>query len=394
MTAPASAPADTASRAPTGRLPVALLFCVFGIAQGAWAARIPWVQDSLGLSAGELGLALLGPAAGAIVAMPLIGHLVGRYGSRTVAIAGILGLGISVALPAYAPSLPALLATLVLFGATGGALDIAVNANGVEVEQRHGAPIMSSLHGMWSVGGLIGSATAGLVAHAGIPATTHLAVVGVLTTIVGLAIALRMRAADVHPAERGPTFALPSRAILLVAVVGFCALFTEAAIGDWGAVFLTDARGTDEGIAATAYSAFSICMAIGRLAGDRMVARFGPVRLVRVAASVGVAGLLAAVVLPHPAAALAGFGLLGLGIATVVPLTFSAAGNRGEREGPGRAGVSIAAVATVSYLGWLSGPSSIGGIAELTNLPVALTVAAGLLAVVAVLAHALDPERH
>jgi MFS family permease len=385
---------EQAVREPTGRVAVALMFGIFGFAQGAWAARIPWIQDSLGLSAGWLGLALLGPATGAILAMPLIGNLVGRYGSKPVAVAGILGVGVSVALPALAPNLLTLIATLVLFGATGGALDIAVNANGVEVEQRHGAPIMSSLHGMWSVGGLIGSASAGVVAHARIPATAHLAVVGVVTVVVGLAIAVRLRPARLDPLERGPTFALPSRAVLLVAVVGFCALFTEAAIGDWGAVFLADARGTSEAVAATAYSAFSICMAIGRLAGDRMVARFGPVRLVRVAASVGVAGLLAAVVVPTPAAALAGFGLLGLGIATVVPLTFSAAGNRGEREGPGRAGVSIAAVATVSYLGWLAGPSAMGGIAELTNLPVALGVAAALLAVVALLARALDPGRH
>jgi MFS family permease len=370
----------------TGRLAVAVLFGIFGTAQGSWAARIPWVQDSLGLSAGGLGIALLGPAAGAIVAMPLIGHLVGRFGSRPVAVGGVLGLGISVALPAYSPNLGALLAALILFGATGGALDIAVNANGVEVEQRHGAPIMSGLHGMWSVGGLVGSASAGVVAHAGIPATTHLAVVGVATAVAGVGVALRMRTAPA-PATRGPMFALPDRSVLLIATVGFCALFAEAAIGDWGAVFLTDARGTSEGLAATAYSAFSICMAIGRLAGDRMVARFGPSRLVRVAASVGVVGLLGAVIVPHPAAALAGFGLLGLGIATVVPLTFSAAGTRGDQPG-----VSIAAVATVSYVGWLAGPSTVGGIAEVTTLPLALTVAALLLAVVAYFARALDPD--
>jgi MFS family permease len=131
-------------------------------------------------------------------------------------------------------------------------------------------------------------------------------------------------------------------------------------------------------------------MAIGRLFGDRMVARFGPTRLVRVAAIVGVVGLLVAITVPHPAAALGGFGLLGLGIATVVPLTFSAAGARGEREGPGRAGTSIAAVATVSYVGWLAGPSVIGGVAEVSTLPIALGVAAVLLAFVAVFARALD----
>lgn len=373
----------TATR--TGRLAVALLFAVFGTAQGSWAARIPWVQDRLGLSAGALGLALLGPAAGAILAMPLVGHLVSRVGSRTMAIAGVIGLGVSVTLPAYSPNLGALLASLVLFGATGGALDIAVNANGVEVEQRHGAPIMSGLHGMWSVGGLVGSATAGVIAHAGIPATTHLAVVGVAVAVVGAGIAGRMRPAD-RPAQRGPTFALPGRGVLLIALVGFCALFVEAAIGDWGAVFLTDARGTSEAVAATAYSAFSIAMAAGRLAGDTMVARFGAAELVRVAAGIGVGGLLIAVAVPHPAAALAGFALLGLGIATVVPLTFSAAGTHGDQPG-----VSIAAVATVSYVGWLAGPSVVGGVAELTSLPVALCLAAALLAMVAGFARALAP---
>ena len=383
---------DVGPRAPTGRLAAAALFTVFGVAQGSWAGRIPWVQDNLDLSAGALGLALLGPAAGALLFMPIVGQLVHRFGVRAIAVTGVLGVGVAVALPAYAPSLWALLGALVLLGAAGGILDIAVNAYGVDVERRYGRPIMSGLHGMWSVGGLIGSAGAGFVAHAGIPATTHLAVVGAAVAVIGAAIAMRMRATAVT-ADRGPTFALPSRSVLLIAVVGFCALFTEAAIGDWGAVFLTDVRDSGPGLAATAYSAFSICMAIGRLAGDRMVARFGPSGLVRVAATVGVAGLLVAVIVPHPAAALAGFGLLGLGIATVVPLTFSAAGNRGEDSGQGQAATSIAAVATVSYLGWLAGPSAVGGIAQVTSLPVALAVAAALLAVVAVLAKSLDPRR-
>jgi MFS family permease len=391
QTAVAPAP-RTGGRSPGGRLAAAALFTVFGAAQGSWAGRIPWVQDSLDLSAGALGLALLGPAAGALLLMPVVGQLVHRFGVRAVAVTGVLGVGVAVALPAFAPNVWLLLATLVLLGAAGGVLDIAVNAYGVDVERRYGRPIMSGLHGMWSVGGLIGSALAGLVAHAGIPATTHLLVVGGVTAAIGGTVAMRMRATAV-PTDRGPTFALPSRSVLLIAMVGFCALFTEAAIGDWGAVFLAEVRDTGPGLAAAAYSAFSICMAVGRLTGDRLVARFGPSGLVRVAATVGVAGLVIAVVVPHPAAALAGFGLLGLGIATVVPLTFSAAGNRGEDGGHGRAASSIAAVATVSYLGWLAGPSVVGGIAQLTTLPIALSVAAGLLAVVALLARSLDSRR-
>lgn len=384
------APTETRP-ARTPRLVAASLFGVFGIAQGSWAGRIPWVQQNLDLSAGELGIALLGPAAGAIVLMPIVGSLARRFGNRAVALAGVVGVGLAVALPAYSPGLIVLLGTLVLLGAAGGALDIAINAHGVEVERYHGAPIMSGLHGMWSVGGLIGSAAAGAVAHAGIPATTHLAVVGAVVALTGAAVAWQIRPTQAPAAAApAPTFALPTRGVLVIAVVGFCALFVEAAIGDWGAVFLTEARGTDAGVAATAYSAFSVCMAIGRLLGDRMVARFGAVRLVRVAAGTGTVGLVVAAAVPHPAAALAGFGLLGLGIATVVPLTFSAAGNHGTDS---HAASAIAAVATVSYLGWLAGPSAIGGITEVTSLPVALGVAAVVLAMVAVLAGALAPKR-
>ena len=370
------------------------MFGLFGTAAGSWAGRIPWVQHALDLSPGALGVALLAPAIGAILALPFAGYLGSRFGSRPMAAGGVTALGISIALPALAPNLAVLCLALAFWGAAGATLDVAVNAAGVEVERRAGRSLMSGLHGMWSVGGLVGAAFAGLVAGAGIGAPAHLAVIGLITVALGLAVAAWMVPGPAS-GQRTPTFALPSRGIVLIGVIGFCALFAEGAIADWSGVFLVNSRSTTEAVAATGYAVFSICMAAGRFGGDAAVTRFGAVKVVAVSATAGAIGLTVALAVPSVVAAWLGFGVCGLGMATIVPLAFSAAGHHGgggtpaERET--RAASSIAAVATMSYVGWLAGPPIIGGVASATSLPLALGVAAALIGVIAVLGRALRP---
>ncbi|MEU6707421.1 MFS transporter [Streptomyces wuyuanensis] len=346
------------------RYAVAAVFCVHGAVTGSFATRIPWIQDHAGVGAGQLGLALAFPAIGASLAMPLAGAVSHRYGART-ALRGLLALWtLSLALPALSPNVYALCATLFVYGATAGMSDVAMNALGVEVENRMDRSIMSGLHGMWSVGALLGSAAGTVAAHLGSDARLHHLLASAVLTAVGLlacqgVLDLRSSADEEPP----PRFALPPKSAVVIGAIGFCGVFAEGASLDWSAVYLRDVLGTSAGLAAASTTAFALTMAVARLAGDRVVDRFGPVRTVRVGGVLATAGGVLVVLAPHPAAAMAGFGCIGLGIAVVVPLAFAAAGRSGTNPS-----LSIAGVATITYTSGLIAPSAIGGIADLTSL--------------------------
>ncbi|MCS0639732.1 MFS transporter [Streptomyces sp. LP05-1] len=348
------------------RLAVAGVFCVHGAVTGSFATRIPWIQDHTGASPGQLGLALAFPALGASLAMPLAGAISHRFGART-ALRGLLALWtLSLALPALAPDILLLCAALFVYGATSGMSDVAMNALGVEVENRLRKSIMSGLHGMWSVGALIGSAAGTLAAHLGSDARLHHLLAALVLTALGLACCggvLDLRSAPDE--EPPPRFALPPRSALLIGAVGFCAVFAEGAGLDWSAVYLRDVLDTSPGLAAGSTTAFALTMAVARLMGDRAVDRFGAVRTVRAGGLAATAGGALVVAAAHPVVALAGFGLMGLGVAVVVPLAFAAAGRSGPN--PSQA---IAGVATITYTSGLIAPSAIGGVAGLTSLTV------------------------
>ncbi|MFJ5078441.1 MFS transporter [Streptomyces sp. NPDC088553] len=346
------------------RFAVAAVFCVHGSVTGSFATRIPWIQEHAGVSAGQLGLALAFPALGASVAMPLAGAVSHRFGART-ALRGLLTLWtLALTLPSLAPNVWGLCAALFVYGATAGMSDVAMNALGVETENRLGKSIMSSLHGMWSAGALIGSAAGTVAAHLGGDARLHHLIAALVLTALGLVFCqgvLDMRSTPDE--EPPPRFSLPPKSALIIGAIGFCAVFAEGASLDWSAVYLRDELGSSAGLAAASTTAFALTMTVARLAGDRVVDRFGAVRTVRVGGAVATLGGVLVVLAPHAAVAMAGFGLIGLGVAVVVPLAFAAAGRSGPN--PSQA---IAGVATITYTSGLIAPSAIGGIADATSL--------------------------
>ncbi|MCX4744665.1 MFS transporter [Kitasatospora sp. NBC_01287] len=367
------------------RLSIALVFAVHGAVSGSFATRIPALQDRLHLSPGQLGLALVMPAIGASTAMPLAGRIAHRLGARA-AIRLLLALWcLSLALPALAPGLPWFCLALLLFGGAAGMADVAMNAEGVEVEHRMGKSIMSGLHGMWSLGGLIAAACGALAAHQHLAAAPHLAIAAVVLLAVGQLVCTWLL--DVRPepeAEAPPRFALPPRSALAIGLVGFCAVFAEGAGADWSSVYLRDLTGAAAGTAAFAYTAFACTMAVARLAGDVVVRRLGAVRTVRVGGAVAALGGVLVVSASSPAVAIPGFALLGVGIAVVVPLAFAAAGHAGPN--PSQA---IAGVATVTYTSGLVAPAIVGTIAQGSSLRVSFAVVTVLAAALTVTAGAL-----
>ncbi|MGC4943236.1 MFS transporter [Kribbella sp. DT2] len=371
------------------RVAVAVVFCVHGAVTGSFATRVPWIQDHAGVSPGQLGLALAFPALGAAIAMPLAARVSHRFGSRT-ALRGLLALWtLALILPSLAPNLIALCGALFVYGATAGMADVVMNALGVEVERLLKKSIMSGLHGMWSVGALIGSGIGTVAAHLEINAQLHHLVMALVLTVLG-AFACQS-VLNLHPTEEEeapPRFALPPKSALLIGAVGFCAVFAEGASLDWSAVYLEDVLTTSAGVAAGATTGFALTMAVARLVGDAVVDRFGAVPTVRVSGVIATLGGVLVVLAPHPAVAMAGFGLLGLGIAVVVPLAFAAAGKAGPN--PSQA---IAGVATVTYASGLVAPSIIGGIAQASSLTLSFIVVTVLATGLALFAPVLAPRR-
>ena len=372
------------------RVAVALLFIANGMGFASWVSRIPAVRAPLGLSEGELGSALLGMAIGALFAFGPTGHGVQRWGARRVTLVVSLAYGALLVLPTLAPNGWLLGLALALFGAANGAMDVAMNALAVEVEQRVGRPIMSSLHGLWSAGGLAGALLGGLLAHREVAPSWHLAGVGVAA--IGAVLLARRglggHVGEVHAAEEeAPRWAKPEAALAGLGAIIFAAFLIEGAMADWSAVYLNGALGTTQAEAALGYSVFAMAMMGMRFAGDRLVLKWGAVPMLRTLNALAVVGLVAALVSGSLVVTLPAFALTGLAIGTVAPLVFSAAAQRSRRG----AGQGIAAMATLGYGGFLIGPPVIGWLAQATSLQAALSVLVLLAGVIAALAGHLAP---
>lgn len=369
------------------RLAVLTLFFINGLAGASWFVRIPDVQDSIGLSNALLGVTLLGLPAGAVVAMPIAGLMTNRVGSRRIALIGAVIACVGVALIGVANNAALLAAMLVVFGIGNGAMDIGMNAQGVEVESYAEHSLMSQFHGAFSVGGIAGAASGGFLASHGVDVQPHLAGIGLICFIATLVIArlLLPRPAE-HEHADAPALTLRAPwPIVLLGIIAFCAMLTEGAMSDWTAVYLRDI-GAGAGLAASGYALFSITMAIGRLSGDRAIDALGGRRLIRIGGVVAAGGILLAMVLHTVPAALIGFGLVGIGVATIAPIVYSTAG-RSRLIPPGTA---IAAATTIGYLGFMAGPPVIGLTAGLTGLRWALTVVVVMLGAMVMLARSME----
>lgn len=365
----------------TARLAVSLVFLVNGAVLATWVSRIPVIKGTLGLSDGQLGLALLGMAVGALIAFPVTGFLTARFGSRNVTLTAGALYCLILPLLALAPSLPLLTLTLLAFGAFNGSMDVAMNAHGVEVEEHSGRRILSSLHGMWSLGGLVGAGLGVLAAQQNLSPSVHLTSMAALLAVILMLVAPRLLASQPTRRSGDPVFSLPTPALLGFGIIAFCAFLSEGAMADWSAVYLRDTLNTSASFAAVGYAAFSLTMTAGRFTGDALVTRLGPVRTVRFGGLLAGLGLGAALLLGSPVVTLIGFACVGLGMAAIAPLVFSAAG----RTTGVSSGTAIAAVATMGYTGFLAGPPLIGLISQGVTMRVALGVVALLGLIVAML---------
>jgi hypothetical protein len=381
------------------RLGVALTFLVTGAVFGTWSARLPAIKQALDLGAGGLGIAFMALNAGAVVGLLLGGVLVPRTGSRGALRVALPGYAAALAGPALAGDLASLTVALFLMAAVNSVVDVAMNTHGVLVERGYGRPVMSSFHAMLSLGGTGGAALGVAAAAGGLGRTPHflaITAVAVAVSVVAPGLLLPSRADAARPGSRaeryrsGPLAALTggwSGRVVALGTLGFCLLLAEGSAYDWAAVYLRDGVAASAGIAAAGVATFSAAMTAGRLAGDRVAARLGPVTAFRGGALLAGAGFGAALLAGAPAAGLAGLGLFGAGLSLTFPLAISAAGRL-----DGAAAVAVARVSTLGYLGAFVGPGLIGALAGPLGLPAALGVPAVLVAATALAARAVAPE--
>lgn len=361
------------------RTGITAVFFVNGALFATWASRIPALSDRVGATTGSLGLALLAPAVGAVVAMPLVGRRLPGRSSRSFCRWAVLGLMGALLLPAGARSVPALAGALFVVGAANASLDLTMNAQGVSIERQMGRPILSSLHAAFSFGGFAGAGLGALAAALQVATLPHFVAAALGFGIPGLIAIRPLLAIDDDADGHAPAMrwgSLPTRLTLLGAASFFC-LMAEGGASDWSAKLVHNSLAGSAALGAIAYAVFSIGMGAGRLLADRLWTRWGPSGLLRRCGTLAAVGLLAGLLLGSPAGAIAGFAALGLGLAGVVPTLFrSGADEPGVSTGP-----ALAAVSSLGYLGFLAGPPLIGGLAQLTSLPLAcgLLVVAGLL---------------
>jgi len=385
------------------RLVVGAFYLVQGLCFAGLLAQVPTLQHDLGISDGALTLILLLVPVVAGVGSVLAGALAPRVGSaRLLHVCGPL-VALAVLGAGLAPTVAVLYPAVAAVGLLLGLVDASMNMQGVEVEQRYGRSLLNSFHGAWSVGGILGSLAAVLAHSAGWSLAGGLGLVAAVGVVVDLVATALSRAARPGPsgggavpgpvpAEQGPSFtvgaeppagaasqepaASPARPpwgpLVLVGLAVTIVYVADSATSNWSTKYIQDALGAAANVAPLGLAAYLGCQLVGRLAADRQVNRFGPVAPVAVGGLIGTAGLTAVTLAPSAWVAVLGFGLTGLGLSVVVPLSFSVAG----RLDPEGTGVAVARVNLFNYVGFVVGAGLIGGVAELTNLRLAFAVPA------------------
>ena len=358
-------------------------FLITGLAMSGWAPLIPFVKARLDIGESTLGLLILCFGLGSLIAMPVTGLLVNRYGCRRVITSSLLLMCLSLVCLAISPGVWGMALNLLIFGMMLGGTDVAMNMQAVVVEKASGRAMMSGFHGFYSLGGIFGAVVMSALLWLGLsPFHSLLGLTAVLLLMLAYCAKDLLPKSNIenNSGEREPFFVLPRGKVLLLGSLCFIAFLSEGAVLDWSAVFLNSVRAIDPVHAGLGYACFSVAMTIGRFTGDKIVNTLGGTRVVLWGGLCAASGFLLVVFVPFSAAAFIGFTLVGVGASNIVPVLFTAAGNQDSMP----MGLAISAVVSMGYAGLLAGPAVIGFIAELSSLNVSFViVAVGLIALAA-----------
>lgn len=353
---------QTLARNEPARLATRLAFLVAGFGVSCWAPLVPFAKNRLAIDEQTLGMMLLCLGIGSVIAMLFTGVLSTKFGTRPVIL--VSGIALALLLPTLVVSstVVTLGTSLFFFGASLGALEVAMNVHAVEVERDAGKPLMSGFHALYSVGGFAGATFITTLLSMGI---TTLASVMIAAVLMALAILMAWpRALRTKPAEDTPHFAVPRGVVALIAALAAIMFLAEGALLDWGALLITGNNLMDMEHGGMGYMMFAIAMTVGRFSGDALIARIGDRSALLWGGVVAIAGFCVLLLAPVAAIALAGFVLIGLGASNIVPVLFRRAGSQTVMP----AGLAVAIISTAGYAGILLGPAVIGFVAKQIGL--------------------------
>lgn len=338
---------------------VALVFMSLAIAFGAFVTRLFEIKSKLNLSEAELGSALFFFPLGAATLLPFYSKIIRKFGERKTTSWAICVLLISMILPWYATNQVWLMASFYIVGLGMGLTDVSMNAEVAEIEKQKSRVIMSTCHGFFSIGGMIGAILSALFIAVSISLSYQMLIIALVLIAVLYPLFKNMINAASHDEKESSGFKLPTLKVLAFAIIGFCIMMGEGGITDWATIFIKEDLNVVGEYAGAGFAGFSLLMAVARFQGDRLHVKFGAKKLVLLGCSIGVIGL-GLVLLQTPLWAIAGFSLAGLGYSVIVPILFSTAAKQdGVTPSQG-----IATVASSGYIGMLAGPMLIGFIAE------------------------------
>ena len=345
---------------------VSLIFAINGLVFGTWASRIPAIVDFHDLSPGSLGLLIFIAGLSAVVAFSIFGRAADRYGAAFITKrATILLIPLTLIFIGFANSIEMLIFAVIFFGAIHGGDDVAMNAWAAEVEREYTRPVMSSFHAMWSLGAGIGAGLGSILAFHDVGYKDHFSLISVVIFFLALIVAfVPFESQTNKKVTKSPFISIPKGSLMPVAIITFFASLSEGAVADWSAIFLKSVASLNDGSAALGFTVFSVCMFSMRLMGDRISFKLGPSNAARYSGLVALTGSIILLISNSFLLLLLGFGFIGLGIAVIIPLAFSRAGNDKNIS----QGTAIASIATLGYGGMLLGPLFLGLLAEITSI--------------------------
>jgi MFS family permease len=362
------------------RVAVGTIFFMHGLCFASWASRIPSIQEKLNLTAAALGTILFALPAGFFISLPFAGWFVGKAGSKKVVVVSAVMYALSLVSIGTASRALELFFCLFSFGFFANLLNISINTQALAVERLYKKKLMASFHGLWSLAGFTGAAVGTWMIGNGFAPFPHYVLICVVFLIANILCSFYLVTKDEGTDEKRPLFAMPDKSLIGLGIIAFCSMMAEGAMFDWSGVYFIKVVKVEEAFTGLGYTVFMIAMAGMRFLADGLSHRFGLKKILQASGMLTTTGLLVAVVMPQMMTSLVGFFLIGMGVSSVVPLVYSAAG-KSKTLSPG---IALTAVSSLGFMGLLIGPPIIGFIAEATSLRISfLAITIMSLAVVA-----------
>jgi MFS family permease len=364
------------------RYAVSVLFFFCGFIFSCWATRIPVFKDAFDLNEAELGAVLFMLPLGSFIALPFAGWAVDKFGSRLMSVASIILYTVSLYALSWCTSIFALSVLLFIFGFMGDNVNIAMNTQGLDVQHKSEKPILSSFHGLWSVGALVGALVGGWTLKKQLSTHDHYLMILFPILVITVLTFFYLIPYDDKSEDGRKLLAIPDRALMIIGIICLCCTLCEGAMADWSALYYKEIVNDVSKVSTTGFTAYAFTMAIGRFTGDKLISALRHRKVLILDGILISAGMLLALSTTIPGLVIAGFALVGFGVSTIIPISYSIAG-KSETLKPS---VALAAVSTIGFTGFLIGPPIIGFIAHETGLRLALGVVVMLGACVFLLA--------